>query len=136
LYISLNIDSRRTCQATGGFIGFLNGKGTGNCLGVLFIGGFAVAESLVVLIGQSNRADFGTVTATGAFGGIDVPGLFGDEGLEIALRAFNFINFSACDQIDVEMPADLDQFGRNNSHGTVIGGKGFVQFTHHAADGG
>jgi hypothetical protein len=24
------------------------------------------------------------------------------------------------------MPADLDQFGRKDSHGTVIGGKGLV----------
>jgi hypothetical protein len=24
------------------------------------------------------------------------------------------------------MPADLDQFGREDSHGTVIGGKGLV----------
>jgi hypothetical protein len=32
------------------------------------------------------------------------------------------------------MPADLDQFGRNNSHGTVVGGKGLVQFTHDTTD--
>jgi hypothetical protein len=38
-------------------------------------------------------------------------------------------------KFDVDMPADLDQFGRNNSHGTVIGGKGFVQLRHDAADG-
>jgi hypothetical protein len=34
------------------------------------------------------------------------------------------------------MPADLDQFGRDNSHGTVIGGKGLVQLGHHASYGG
>jgi hypothetical protein len=34
------------------------------------------------------------------------------------------------------MPADLDQFGRDNSHGTVIGGKGLVQLGHHASNGG
>ena len=32
------------------------------------------------------------------------------------------------------MPADLDQFGRNNSHGTVIGGKGLVELGHESAD--
>jgi hypothetical protein len=33
------------------------------------------------------------------------------------------------------MPADLDQFGRDNSHGTVIGGKGLIQLGHDPADG-
>jgi hypothetical protein len=33
------------------------------------------------------------------------------------------------------MPADLDQFGREYSHGAVIGGKGFVQLRHMAANG-
>ena len=34
------------------------------------------------------------------------------------------------------MPADLDQFGRKDSYGTVIGGIGFVQLGHYSADGG
>jgi hypothetical protein len=34
------------------------------------------------------------------------------------------------------MPADLDQFGREYSHGAVIGGKGFVKLGHMAANGG
>jgi hypothetical protein len=33
------------------------------------------------------------------------------------------------------MPADLDQYGRNNSHRTVIGGKRFVQLGHNPANG-
>ena len=32
------------------------------------------------------------------------------------------------------MPADLDQFGRENSHRAVIGGKGLIQLGHMAAD--
>jgi hypothetical protein len=28
---------------------------------------------------------------------------------------------------DIDVPADLDQFRRDNSHGTVIGGKGLVE---------
>jgi len=49
---------------------------------------------------------------------------------------FNRLQFRARNQVDIEMPAALDQFRRKNSHGTVIGGKGLVQFAHHAADGG
>jgi len=37
-------------------------------------------------------------------------------------------------KLDVDVPADLDQLGRNNSHGTVIGGKGLVQLRHDTAD--
>jgi hypothetical protein len=34
---------------------------------------------------------------------------------------------------DVDMPADLDQLGRDDSHGAVIGGKRFVYLGHFAA---
>jgi hypothetical protein len=37
-------------------------------------------------------------------------------------------------KFDVDMPADLDQFGRNNSHGAVIGWKSLVQLRHNATD--
>jgi hypothetical protein len=33
------------------------------------------------------------------------------------------------------MPADLDQFGREDSHGAVIGGIGLVKLGHMAANG-
>ena len=33
------------------------------------------------------------------------------------------------------MPADLDQFGRDDSHRAVISRKGFVQLGHDAPDG-
>jgi hypothetical protein len=34
----------------------------------------------------------------------------------------------------VDVPADLDQLGRDNSHGAVIGGKGLVQLRHDSTD--
>jgi hypothetical protein len=34
------------------------------------------------------------------------------------------------------MPADLDQFGREDSHGAIIGGEGLVQLGHQTTDGG
>jgi len=33
------------------------------------------------------------------------------------------------------MPADLDQFRGDDSHGTVIGGKGLVQLRHYTTNG-
>jgi hypothetical protein len=44
-------------------------------------------------------------------------------------------DFGECEKFDVQVPADLDQFGRDNSHGTVVGGKGLVQLCHHPAYG-
>jgi hypothetical protein len=36
----------------------------------------------------------------------------------------------------IVMPADLDQFGRNRSHGTLVGGESLIELRHHAAHGG
>jgi hypothetical protein len=58
---------------------------------------------------------------------------YGD--LKISLVPGNAIYFGQGKQLYVNVPADLDQFGRKNSHGTVIGGKGFIQLRHHPADG-
>jgi hypothetical protein len=35
----------------------------------------------------------------------------------------------------VDVPADLDQLGRDNSHGTVIGGEGLVELRHNPTNG-
>ena len=61
---------------------------------------------------------------------------FIDGNCEISFSTLNLINFSTGNKVDVEMPADLDQFGRDDSHCTIIGGKGLIQFTHHTSDGG
>jgi hypothetical protein len=38
-------------------------------------------------------------------------------------------------EFDIAVPADLDQLGRDNSHGAVVGRKGLVKLGHGAADG-
>ena len=48
---------------------------------------------------------------------------------------FQIDQFRVGEQFDVEMPADLDQFWRDDSHGTVIGREGFVQLGHESPDG-
>jgi hypothetical protein len=48
----------------------------------------------------------------------------------------DLFHFRQCQKFDVEMPADLDQFGRDDSHGAVVGGKGLVQLGHDAPDRG
>jgi hypothetical protein len=54
--------------------------------------------------------------------------------LKIACITANIGNFRKRQQFDIDVPADLDQFGRDDSHGTVIGWECFVQLGHHPPD--
>jgi hypothetical protein len=38
--------------------------------------------------------------------------------------------FGVRQKLNVQMPADLDQFGRDNSHTAVIGGEGLIELSH------
>jgi hypothetical protein len=59
-----------------------------------------------------------------------------NRDFKIALFAFNALDISKGYQLYVNVPADLDQFRRDNSHGAVVGGKGLVQLGHDPANGG
>jgi len=58
-----------------------------------------------------------------------------DSDFEISLRPLDIVYLCTGDQINIQMPADLDQFRGDDSHGTVIGREGLVQFTHYPTDG-
>ena len=49
-----------------------------------------------------------------------------DKGLEISFGSADIFNVGTGMEFDIDMPADLDQFRGDNSHGTVIGGEGLV----------
>jgi hypothetical protein len=55
---------------------------------------------------------------------------------QVARFTGDFFYFCLGMYFNVDMPADLDQFGRDNSHGAVISGEGFVDLSHFAADSG
>jgi hypothetical protein len=55
--------------------------------------------------------------------------------LEVARLAVNFFNLGQGMDLDIGVPADLDQLGGNYSHGAIIGGEGLVDLGHFAADG-
>ena len=82
------------------------------------------------------RAIFNTRTAAGAQVHFYASRTFADFDLEISGFAFDRFQICICDQLDVQVPADLDQYGRDDSHCAVVGGKGFVQLGHDPADGG
>jgi hypothetical protein len=90
---------------------------------------------LIVWIRDLDRAVLYTGTTTGAVVLYNVSGLFNQGNLEVACLPFDTVNFSISQDLYIGMPADLDQFGREYSHGAVIRGIGLVQLGHLAADG-
>jgi hypothetical protein len=56
--------------------------------------------------------------------------------LELAWLSVHADQIRVGDHLYVQMPADLDQFRGDDSHGTVIGGKGLVQLRHDTTYGG
>ena len=75
------------------------------------------------------------ITTPGTFVYVNVPGLFQDLNFQVTLFSFDALDCGAGMDLDIDMPADLDQFRRYNSHGTVIGGKCLIQLRHGPADG-
>jgi hypothetical protein len=91
---------------------------------------------LIVWIWDLDRAVLYTGTATRAVVLDNISGLFNQGDLEVSCFPIYTINFSIGQDLDIGMPADLDQFGREYSHGAVIGGIGLVKLGHLTADSG
>jgi hypothetical protein len=89
-----------------------------------------------VLIRNFRRALRRAIAAGDALFHVDKTGAFGDGDSEVALTAGYGLDIGKSMELDILMPADLDQFGRDYSHRAIIRRKGLVQLGHHAADGG
>jgi hypothetical protein len=81
------------------------------------------------------RTAFDANAAPGTEFGVDASGPLLDLYLEITGGPFDGFDIGVGNKLYIEMPADLDQFWRDNSHGAVVGRKGLVQLGHDAADG-
>jgi hypothetical protein len=120
VYASLSVD------------GVLQGHGLckRNVNGFAFV--HANIELILHLLGTFLRAN----AAADAFVFVDVPGRLKDFDLKVAGVSRDTLHFGERDKVDVDVPADLDQLGGDNSHGTLIGGEGFIQLCHDSADAG
>jgi hypothetical protein len=56
--------------------------------------------------------------------------------LEVPLLAADAVYLSEGDEVDVGVPADLDQLGGDDSHSALIGRKGLIELCHDPADTG
>jgi hypothetical protein len=82
-----------------------------------------------------NRTVFNTAAAASTQIRVDTAGSFVNPDLKISRRTLDRFNVCVREYLDVEMPADLDQFGRDNSHSTVISGKCLVELRHYTTYG-
>jgi hypothetical protein len=90
---------------------------------------------LIVWIRDHDWTVFYAGGTTRAFVLNNISGLLNQGCLKVSCFSFYSINFSEGQDLYVGMPADLDQFGSEYSHGAVIGGIGLVKLGHMAAYG-
>jgi hypothetical protein len=95
-----------------------------------FVHGYLLVKWIRIL----NRAVFYTGGASCALVFNNISGAGFQSHLKITFLSFYGINFCKCKNLYVWMPADLDQFRRENSHRAVVGGKGLVKLGHMAAN--
>jgi hypothetical protein len=100
------------------------------------VDGFVLRNLLVELIRVLDRAVFYTGRTAGARVLQNVPGPSGQSYAKVSSFSFYAVNVSIRQDLYVGVPADLDQFGRKNSYGAVIAGKGLVKLGHMATNGG
>jgi hypothetical protein len=91
---------------------------------------FILRYLLIVFIRVFGGTVFHTGGTPGAFLLDDIPGFLRQRDLEVSNFSFYTVDFRVGQDLDVRMPADLDQFGCEDSHGAVIRRKGFVQLRH------
>jgi hypothetical protein len=91
--------------------------------------------TFILRSGLDHRAVLDTGAAPGAEIHFDAAGTLFDFDLEVAGTPLDAFKIRVSDQLDVQMPADLDQYGRDDSHRAVIGGKRLVQLGHDPANG-
>ena len=90
---------------------------------------------MIVGIRDFDRAVLDTDCTARAFVLYNVSWFFIQGDREISRFPFYTFNFSIAQDFYVGMPADLDQFWRENSHGAVIRGISLVKLGHLAANG-
>ena len=107
-----------------------------NGLREVYMNSFIARYILIKLIGILDWAVFDAGRATRAFALDNVSGLLDQGYRKVSRLPFYTVDFSIAQDLYIWMPADLDQFRRKYSHGTVISGIGLVKLGHMAANGG
>ena len=115
--------------------GLVNIRDQGNGLSEIDMDGLVLGYFLIKSIRVFYRAVFDAGCTARAFALYNISGLFRQCDLKVSRLPEDTINLSIRQNLYVGMPADLDQFGREDSDGAVIGRKGLVKLGHMAANG-
>ena len=113
----------------------IDGISRGDGLRIVFINGFAFAKSFIESIYHHSGTLFGARSTGNTFVQVHVSGFLKDFDPEMPFFTFKAFQLRIREKVDVQMPADLDQLGGDNSHCAIVGGKGLVQLRHTAPDG-
>ena len=102
-------------------------------LRIIYMNGTGDIEPFVVFV-YHVTGTIGGAQATGrALVGVNIPGSDVEFRLEITRFAVQRKKIGIGKNFDIGRPTGLYQFWRQDSEGTVIGGKGFVELCHTAA---
>ena len=96
-------------------------------LGIFYVGGLALGQSGFIFVYDLFRALFRTHAAGDTFVRIHITRVLGELDFKIPLFSGYTLNFCKSEQLDVDVPADLDQFRRDNSHRAIISRECLVQ---------
>ena len=107
-------------------IRWVNGIFQRNGLGILHMDRFSLGKSRIIFTVNFGRTFLSTETAGNTLLRVHIAWVLHHLHFKVPLLPGDAFHLGEGQELNVEMPADLDQFGREDSHGTVIGGKGLV----------
>jgi len=130
---------RRRRHRTGAFAGRVPLLGhrvrVGDGLRIQLEDGLALAEPLVVRVGDDHGADGRALAAARAFVRVDEAGVVEDLRREVARLPLETDQLRIGDDLDVEVASGLDELGRQGAHRAVVGRERLVELGHVAAEG-
>jgi hypothetical protein len=100
-------------------------------LGIFDGRGGSDIQTTVEFIYTMYRTDLAALPATRTYIRVNISRMINERGLKMSRFTIKGFNLCVGNDIYIKMPADLDQFGRDNSHGTVVSWKGLIQLRHH-----
>ena len=114
----------------------VNGIFQGNRLRVLDVSGFSFVQVAVEFVVHLFGTFLRTNAAGDAFFRVNIARPFAYRYRKTTGGAFHLFHISHGDELNIEMTPAFHQLRGENTHGTIIGGKGLVQLRHAPADGG
>ena len=132
--VALDVDVGRAGVPAGRGAGLVDREEVRDRLGITPVDGLAPAQPLVVLTRHVDRALLGTVPAAVAQQLVDEARLLLEAqgegpGLPVEGR-----QMGRGQELDVRVPAGVDQLRAHDAHGAVVGREGLVELGHGAAD--